>query len=144
VTDSDFDAFSAALAVLAHFYPNSKPNLGVVTEGYFYGLYVLSLEEIDQVFTRAMQECKFFPTLAELRDLGGVPGIEAHLAWQARARQEARRLPLGRDPEEDAATLRLMRSLLDQVLPGWNLPVPEDTPAWHHTGGRHERTRAEA
>ena len=144
MTESDFDAFSAALVVLAHFYPNSKPNLGVVTEGYFRGLYVLSLEEIDQVFTRAMRGCKFFPTLAELRELGGVPGIEARQALQAQARQGARGLPLGRDPEEDAATLRLMRSLLDHVLPGWNLPGAEEPPARRHTGGRHERARAEA
>ena len=61
----------------------SKPNLEVITEGYFEGLMVLDLPAIRRLCHYAACTLKFWPTLAELRELGRVTTHEMVAAHNA-------------------------------------------------------------
>jgi hypothetical protein len=52
---------------------------------YWMALDDLELSDVQQAVRRAMRECKFCPTAAELRELGGAiaPSDRAALAWEA-------------------------------------------------------------
>ena len=131
MTETDYERFKHALGMLAVFYPNSKPDLGVVTMTYFERLAVLTIEEVGGVLTSALDTCKFFPTIAELRSLGHVDAREKTIRTAQdvdRERRKPRGLPRARNTAEDAETLRHMRETLSRVLPGWQIPDPDESP----------------
>jgi hypothetical protein len=126
--DQEFETFRTVLLRLAQYFPHSRPKVSAVVDGYFYHLQALTLAEVEQVCLQAMRTCKYFPTVAELRQLGGVAAREAE---QQRQQAHRRSLPLERNPAGDAVTLRLMRELLDKTLPGWQIPDPDDPVQLH-------------
>ena len=64
---SEMRVFQGLLAALAAYFPNSRPNIDAIADGYFEDLSTLSLEQVVSVFKQARRECQFFPTIAEFR-----------------------------------------------------------------------------
>ena len=94
MTPKDTKRFQAMLTALAEYFPNSRPNLEVIVEGYYEDLAMLPLEQVGDAFWQARRECQFFPTIKELREFAGLtratyghPGPEE--AWAIYPKSEA-------------------------------------------------------
>lgn len=80
------------------------------------GLADLSLTALRIAVTRAIENCRFFPSIAELRQLAGVPSVQqrALLAWGAVQRASRQQGPSRSVKFDDATTNATIR-----YLGGW-------------------------
>ena len=80
--EQDFDRFSEGLIVLAEAFDvklsAARINL------YFEGLSDLDWSHVEAAFTQVLRTCKFFPRVAEIREIvaGGSPEELAEHAWR--------------------------------------------------------------
>ena len=76
-------AIAILVAILAEAF-RQNPS-AMTAKAYEVGLSDLSDGELEAATGRAMRQCKFFPTVAELRQLAGEmpPGDRAVIAWEA-------------------------------------------------------------
>lgn len=86
MTPNDKTRFVQAIGAMAATFRQEATEM--VFTGYRLGLEDLSIEAIEHAATRAIRECKFMPTVSELRDLAGHmrPEDRAVLAWDAAVR----------------------------------------------------------
>lgn len=99
------------VATLWAAFPSAKPFDPVMAKAYWFGLNDLDQETIDRAITLAMRQCKFFPTIAELRELAGEsPHQRAIQAWDALQRQVGA-LYSGRIVFDDQAITATVRHL---------------------------------
>lgn len=82
-------AQAAATAVTTLSETFRQPLTDAAVEGYIAGLEDLPEELIRMALRRALRECRFMPTPAELREMAGAPGAKAAMtkaiadAWEA-------------------------------------------------------------
>ena len=79
----DLERFAQLIAVLASSFRQEAD--GAMLEGYRIGLEDVPIDAIELAVHRAIRECKFFPSVSELRELAGEmrPEVRSVKAWDA-------------------------------------------------------------
>jgi hypothetical protein len=79
---TDGDGFRLAIACMAATFRQEATE--ALYLGYWYGLEDLTLDAVRRAVTRALRECKWLPSVAELRELAGVanPADRCVVAWE--------------------------------------------------------------
>ena len=83
MTDDDRKDFGITITALARTF-NREADEPLLL-GYWMGLEDIDMAAVNKGASRAMRECKFMPTVAEIRELSGqmLPADRAALAWEA-------------------------------------------------------------
>jgi hypothetical protein len=68
----DLDRFMAWLAALVEYFPHTKVHCEALLPGYFAALRALPVCQLDALFAVVLQQCRFFPTVAELLALAAL------------------------------------------------------------------------
>jgi hypothetical protein len=117
MTEEEFPLFEVQLTMLAALIPKPEVKVDQIAAIYFQKLRALSLQEVAAVFSQALDQCDFFPTIAKLRQLGnvdvreqGIRAAEEYKAYMAAAKQ----LPQ-RTPETDDVGLKAIHHILEML-----------------------------
>lgn len=69
MTPNDVDQFEEQFTQLMAYFPYCKIDKDAVLEGYFLACMPLPLDAIPRLFSRVIQECRYFPTVHEVLTL---------------------------------------------------------------------------
>lgn len=113
MTEADREEFSVVIAAVAATFRQEATE--ALYQGYWLGLSDLALDAVKNAAAKAIRQCRFMPTVVELRRLAGELSIEDRAArvWQAVRRAVLRHGYYGSVSFDDPLTNATIRSLGD-------------------------------